>query len=403
MSRSSLALNNLRAFVILLVLSFHSVLAYLGSLPPSRFVFDEPPFRWRSFPIVDSQRFWGFDLFCAWQDVFLMSLFFFISGLFVWPSLKRKGGGTFLLDRLLRLGLPFALVVAFLMPIAHYPTYVGAAADKSVAAYWRHLIALPLWPTGPSWFLFLLLIAALCAAALHKLFPGWGDALARLMASARDRPILYFVGLVTASAVAYLPLAIAFTPWEWWHHGPFPFQLSRPLHYAVYFFGGAAVGAYGLDRGPFALDGILVRRWGAWLGAAVASFVLWLAVTALTMNDQAAAPLGLQIAAGLSFVLACAASCCAILALVLRFAARDLPSLHGLKECAYGIYLIHYLFIVWLQFAMLDAPLPAVLKALIVFGGTLVLSWGIISAAIRSLPRVALVIGGERRTLPKAS
>jgi surface polysaccharide O-acyltransferase-like enzyme len=218
-----------------------------------------------------------------------------------------------------------------------------------------------------------------------------------------DRPIRYFVALVAASAVGYLPLALAFTPWEWWHHGPFAFQLSRPLHYAVYFFGGAAIGAYGLDRGLFAMDGILVRRWKGWLGTAVAAFVLWVAITALTMGDQAAVPLALQIAAGLAFVTACAASCFVIVALVLKFAARDIPSLHGLKECAYGIYLIHYVFIVWLQFAMLNAPLPAVIKAPIVFGGTLVLSWGIISAAIRSLPRVALVIGGDRRAVPKAS
>jgi hypothetical protein len=33
MSRTSLALNNLRAVVIVIVLAFHSVLAYLASLP----------------------------------------------------------------------------------------------------------------------------------------------------------------------------------------------------------------------------------------------------------------------------------------------------------------------------------------------------------------------------------
>jgi hypothetical protein len=41
--RSSLALDNLRAFVILLVLSFHSVLAYLQFLPAEPFPFDSPP------------------------------------------------------------------------------------------------------------------------------------------------------------------------------------------------------------------------------------------------------------------------------------------------------------------------------------------------------------------------
>src|ERR1700758_3194500 len=118
MPRSSLALDNLRAFVILLVLSFHSVLAYLRFLPAQPYAFDKPPYLWRAIPIIDSHRWFGFDLYCAWQDVFLMSLFFFLSGLFVLPSLRRKGALRFLYGRVLRLGVPFALVVAFLMPVA---------------------------------------------------------------------------------------------------------------------------------------------------------------------------------------------------------------------------------------------------------------------------------------------
>src|SRR5215469_2900620 len=113
--RASLALDNLRAFVILLVLSFHSVLAYLNFLPASPFPFGSPPYLWRAFPIVDTARWFGFDLFCAWQDVFLMSLFFFLSGLFVWRSLERKGTRAFLHDRIVRLGVPFAFAVALLM------------------------------------------------------------------------------------------------------------------------------------------------------------------------------------------------------------------------------------------------------------------------------------------------
>jgi hypothetical protein len=50
-----------------------------------------PPYSWRSFPIEDSHRFLGFDLFCAWQDVYLMSLMFFLSRLFVFPSLVLAG------------------------------------------------------------------------------------------------------------------------------------------------------------------------------------------------------------------------------------------------------------------------------------------------------------------------
>jgi hypothetical protein len=123
MSKTSLALGNLRAFVILLVVGFHSVLAYLTSQPAAPSPFDNPPFDWRAIPILDHERWLGFDLFCAFQYVFLMPFMFLLSGLFVWPSLKRKGSRTFLYDRVLRLGVPFVLGVYLLMPVAHFPVY----------------------------------------------------------------------------------------------------------------------------------------------------------------------------------------------------------------------------------------------------------------------------------------
>ncbi len=402
MSGPSLALNNLRAVVILVVLAFHSVLAYLDFLPAKPFAFDLPTYRWRSFPIVDSDRWFGFDLFCAWQDVFLMSMFFFLSGLFVWPSLLRKGAKVFLIDRLVRLGLPFMLVVTLLIPIAHYPTYLQTALDGSVATYWQHYLALPFWPTGPVWFLEVLMVGGLAAAALFAVARPLGDALARFSASVADTPARYFVIMLGVGVVAYVPLALAFTPWEWIHVGPISFQRCRPLHYGFYFFAGMGIGAYGLDRGLFAVDGVLVRRWPVWLAAALVTMLAWLGLTALTMGNVPA-PVGVQLIADLSFVPACGASCLLAIALCLRFGRRQVPLLDSLRECAYGMYLVHYVFIVWFQYAMLGFALPAVVKATIVFAATLLASWTIIAAAIRFLPRVAYIIGSERRIASKTS
>ena len=212
-AKSSLALSNMRALVILTVLAFHSVLAYLGSLGPAAFPFDDAPYKWRAFPIVDSHRWFGFDIFCAWQDVYLMSLMFFLSALFTWPSLTRKGSWKFLSDRFLRLGVPFAFALIVVMPLALYPVYRVTAVDPSLAAYWRHLLALPFWPNGPMWFLWQLLALTVVAAGLHRFVPHWVEALGRWSSSAGIHPGRYFIGLVTASAIAYVPLALVFTPW----------------------------------------------------------------------------------------------------------------------------------------------------------------------------------------------
>jgi len=393
--RASAAIDNLRAFVILLVLSFHAVLAYLDFLPRSPFPFDSPPYLWRAFPIVDTTRWFGFDLFCAWQNVFLMSLFFFVSGLFVWRSIERKGIRTFLRDRIVRLAVPFAFVVVLLMPIANYPTYMQTALDPSLAAFWRHWLALPFWPCGPMWFLWLLLMADFAAAALRRFAPSWGATLIRFSGSAGARPTRYFAVLIIVSACAYVPLALAFTPSAWAALGPFGFQLSRPLHYAVYFFAGMGLGAYGIERGLFAPDGALVKRWSLWLIVALGSLLLWMVLTAIAMTDAGSPALGWQILDDLSFVFACFSSCFAVLALVLRFAGRRLPMPSAFQRDAYGMYLVHYLFVVWLQYALLGAGLLALGKGAIVFGGTLLLSWGTV-AAVRCVPAAAQVIGADR-------
>src|SRR5271170_7799885 len=153
MSRSSRALHNLRAVVILVVLAFHSVLAYVQWIPQSLARFDDPPYLWRAFPIVDNHRWFGFDLFCAWQDVFLMSLMFLLSGLFVWPSLSRKRNWRFVRDRLLRLGVPYAFGIIVLVPISIYPVYLVSAANPTVLDYLRHYLALPFVHNGQLWFL----------------------------------------------------------------------------------------------------------------------------------------------------------------------------------------------------------------------------------------------------------
>jgi glucans biosynthesis protein C len=393
--RSSLAIDNLRAIVILLVLSFHSVLAYLNFLPPHPFAFDDPPFLWRSFPIVDSERWIGFDLYCAWQDVFLMSFFMFLSGLFVWPSLSRKGSLMFLSDRLLRLGLPFAVIVLVLMPLAHYPTYLQTATAPGLEAFWRHWLALPLWPIGPMWFLIVLLAGDLLATAVYPLLAPHAQKVLHLSSYARRRPARFLAGMLLASAIAYIPLELAFGASAWFHRGPFSFQLSRPLHYAVYFLAGAVVGACGIERGLLALDGPLARRWKACLGAALGSFMLWLALTALVRSEADAVRLGLRVADDLSFALACLSSCCFALAFGLRFVRLPSQALDSLKANAYGMYLIHYVFVVWLQYALLPAAMPAVIKGALVFAGTLALSWSL-TAALRRVPAIAQIIGADR-------
>ena len=391
-SQVSVSLSNLRAVVIIIVVAFHSLLPYLASQQASPFAFDAAPYRWIAFPIIDRERWFGFDLFCAWQDVSLMSLMFFLAGLFTPSSLDRKGSSAYLLERWWRIGLPFLLAAGILSPLAYFASYRTTAADPSAAAFWQHWLALPMWPAGPAWFLWQLFILSALAAALHVIAPQSLTALSSLAGEFKDRPLAFFVGLTTLSMLAYAPLAIAFTPWDWTSWGPFSFQLCRPLHYLLYFFAGFCIGAYGLERGILRCDGPLARGWLIWLLAAVASFAVWGWLTSLTLQGWDLSPFPYRLAAALAFPLACAAGALSMLGICLRVRVQK-RALDSLSNNAYRIYLLHYGLVVWLQYALLGVALNAVGKGMIVFAGALALSWAAGSGLAAINPRHLTPLG----------
>jgi peptidoglycan/LPS O-acetylase OafA/YrhL len=395
MQKTSLALNNLRGYAIIIVVAFHSSIAYIANQPAANPPFNAPPFDWLAHPIVDPDRFLGFDLFCALQFLYMMQLMFFLSGLFVWSSLRRKGPGQFLWDRFLRLGLPFLIGVYALMPFAYYPVYRVAAADPSWSQYFAHFYALPFTPTGPLWFLSFAFALNIVCAALYWLAPRTGEMLTRLSTKAADHPLGFCLVLAAVSGVAYIPVASVTTPWQWVKFGPIAFQSGFASQYVIYFFAGMVIGALPLDRGVLRSDGLLTQRWGRWVVGALAAFVLWIVPTALNVKGPGATLTGLPIAADFGVVLYAAAACLGLAAIFLRFAAVRRPIFEGVAENAYGIYLFHYFFVMWMQYALLHVSVPGLVKGVVVFGVALVLSWALSVAVCRTWVGNRL-IGGRR-------
>ena len=134
---------------------------------------------------------------------------------------------------------------------------------------------------------------------------------------------------------------------------------------------------------------------------ATVTFLAWIAPTALAMGTEQP-HVALLLGSAVGYVLACAGGGMVVLALALRFSTRRRRVLDSLSENAYGMYLVHYVFVVWLQYAMLGAAIPAIIKAAIVFAGTLLLSWGTI-AALRSIPLGSRRIDNDGGALAKAS
>jgi peptidoglycan/LPS O-acetylase OafA/YrhL len=251
------------------------------------------------------------------------------------------------------------------------------------------LVALPFWPSGPLWFLWELLVFDCAAVAIFLTAPRLIERLGRLSTTASETPKDYFLLLLVGSAVAYLPLAFIFGTSSWGAWGPFALQSDRFLLYLVYFLAGVGVGVQGYDRGLLRPDGMLSRRWYIWAASAIATFLLWMMSMAPAVYGHSNA--FIDTGAYLAVVLAVACACLGLAAVFLRFARGRWAVADSLAEHAYTIYLVHYVFVVWLQYALLDVAAPAIAKAVIVFAGSLMLSWAV-AAGIGQRPWRAVLV-----------
>jgi hypothetical protein len=385
----NVAIGYLRAFITLMVVAHHSVLAYHPYPPARNATLLAQPRWWLAFPVVDPHKWTGWSFFNGFNDVFFMSLMFFLSGLFVSHSIERKGSGLFLRDRLLRLGLPFVIAAA-ITPLAYYPTYLTTPGHAGIAGYWQLWRTMGDWPAGPAWFIWVLLVFDVLAAALFAFVPQIMAWIGLAVSSSADRPSALFLILVAVSAVTYIPMAIHFGPDRWSAFGAFFFQTSRIVHYFAYFLLAVGVGAIAMPRGLFARDGKLARRWPLWTNAMVLIyFALVVAFIAMISGAGKGVPWGPLL--GILWVLSCAASCFGFMSFFARFATKRRAVFDSLTENAYGMYLVHYAFVSWLQYSILPASLSGFVKGVVVSIGAILLSWGT-TAALRRIPAVARVI-----------
>ena len=389
MNRST-TVGYLRAFVTVLVVLHHAVLAYHPFAPAPATSFLAEPRLWMIFPVSDSAKTAAAMLITGFNDVFFMSLMFLLSGLFVWHSLARKGATSFLRDRGSRLGVPFLLSVVALAPAAYFPAYLQTTASPSVADFASKWLQLGGLPAGPAWFLWVLLAFDVIAASLFALSPRIGESLGRIAGAASRTPIRFLALLIGVSALGYFPLAFAFGPMQWTSYGPFTFQTSRFLHYLVYFVAGIGLGVAGIDQGLLERGGRLARRWWLWTQAAPMVYMIAVVVFLVSLSPKAPALPWAAINAT-SFVVVCAVISMAMMSLFVRFA-RPSRIFDSLTDNAYGIYLVHYVVVSWVQYALLPAALPGVVKAALAFGGSLAISWALAAVARRmSMPTMRRV------------
>jgi len=377
------AFDRARTFIILLVLIHHSVIPYTY------------------YGHTDRQSFLGFDAVVTFNDSFFMAAMFLLSGLFVWPSLRRKSVTDFLRGRWLRLGLPFAVGAVILMPIAYYAVELrNSGPGSGFAAYWWKTVTVGPWESGPIWFLGVLLAFDMLAAVIYRVAPGFVEAIGRVSTAKLNHPAYAFWMFLTASVVVYVPLDHHFGIARWFTLGPIAVQDDRIFLYLLYFFVGAGIGSVQGDRSLLSPSGELARRWPLWLAATIVTYSGLMALILYKrefLPDPNDPPQWWDNVHAFFFACFSASQTINLLALFLKFDNSGRSILDPLRESSFGIFLIHYAPLLWLQYALFGitlAPLPqatAILKALIVLALTLAISW-LATLALRRIPAMRRVL-----------
>ncbi len=166
-AKRSAYLDNLRSFVIFLVVALHASVTYSGY--GSWYYRETSPDR------LDIASRAVFGLFEAFTQAWFMGILFFLAAFFATKSLAKRGPAAFVRERLLRLGLPLLVYMLVIEPfIAYFIMDYGNMRERyGLGRFYLGYLSSFRWlgGTGPLWFVEALLFFSLPYAALRALRP----------------------------------------------------------------------------------------------------------------------------------------------------------------------------------------------------------------------------------------
>jgi hypothetical protein len=360
------------------VVAHHSALAYTTFA-----YFDNETYINSTHPIVDNTRWVGMDVLASFNDIFFMPLMFLISGLFVYRAMEKKGPRKFFIDRFKRLGIPFVIAITIIIPIAYLPSFYLVNHRFDLAFFVSDYLLRQQWPVGPPWFIWLLLLFNAIAIIIPSRFFSW---VSIKVAQFARSPFRFFLTAFVVLTLSFIPISLWVGQYTWTGLGPFDFQLNRLLFYFIFFVFGAGLGSGDWENHLFLNNKLLNRSWQFWSVLCLLSFLSVQLFTYNVWDIVRAGKLGVDTAwflFDLIFVASCIFSSMAFVSFFKQKMSKNLKYWSNLSSNAFGIYLVHYVFITWLQFALLDILLPVIIKFSIVFLGTFIASWAIIGFARR--------------------
>ena len=354
-------LDNLRAFVIVMVIVLHASITYMVYAPQWWYVLDPD----RSLP---------FTMLVLLVDVPLMPALFFVAGYFALPSLQRRGLDGFIREKLVRLAIPWIFAVVFLAPLVTYMIYVSRDVPMGYLEFWSTDFWGPMFQQAVYWFLGVLFACFLFLAWVYA-------ASTRLQASVprveqpRPRLLLAFVALTAAGSILVAP-SYGLDDWQ-----PFGwFVVVQPARIAFYV-GYFILGIYGERRGWFSATGFRPDL-GPWGWGCVLTGLAYLGFRLIGLPTT----LPERAVAALLFAGFCLTALIAGIALFQKRLDGAGRAWRTLSANSFGIYYVHPLILYPLAYVLLDLPAPAIVKATILILVTLAGSLAVSALILKRLP-----------------
>tara|TARA_A100000171_G_scaffold53011_1_gene75371 strand:+ start:2439 stop:3728 length:1290 start_codon:yes stop_codon:yes gene_type:complete len=397
-----LFIDYLRGFMVLLVVLEHSLLPYTKK------------FNWTWF-FPDMTGTYVFDIWHYHNDTIMMPFLFFLAGMFVMPSLKRRGLASFMKERFLRLVVPFVFGVTFITPfLSYYKKRILEGLDTGFFEFW--------WGTyirwedypfqnftqGGFWFLYYLAVLTLALILLSCIIPKFMEGLGAFARFLMNRPIRGFICVCCMSAVILGASDLMWGAHWWFGFKPvFHVRTARFIIKIFYFFLGAGVSYAGFLENSRFLEN-LGKHWKKWLGVSILLGGGYMAYSLAYFEDgaynndvrlffyrgglweyawpvisQSAPPLLIR-----TTLLGCFMASLSVMymSLFYRFLNTPKPFWVSLAACSYGIYIFHEPFTIWLHTLMYGEFISPFVKFLIAGGGSLGISWLLVSKVFLKLP-----------------
>lgn len=363
MVKNHYGMNYLKLLLTLFVVLHHTILAYLPGGP--------------GVTVDDPDNFMGFMYLATYFDQFFMFAFFFISGLFTYQSLRRRGPRNYLLHKTVKFGTVFLIGTYLFNPTAFYFMEIAKGVEwwvpyASFSTYisYMHDVGRYLHPAQHLWFLWVLLAFNMIIVGFDRLFP------AALNKRVQIKSVPFtMLGIFMIMSSWYIlvgsSLGYGFIPIR----GPFFIQMSRAVPYFTLFLGGVIIGKPMVADQDRQADtshlqaGLLLRlsssplRSAVWL---VCGIVLSLLTVIIPADSQGVyawmGPIAAAIAGSIGYVS------------LFHFIEKEHRIMSFLAAHAFGMYIFHYGFVAILHGMCYHLRLSGLFKAVLVFSGALILS-----------------------------